>query len=96
MKKQKKDQGNTNDIMEKKAGALQEANVQLQQQLVRNVANDKRRHENSEQRLGKLQEKYNAVLIDMEGLTVKMEEQLEWEKEAFQIRHTDQRCTSNP
>jgi hypothetical protein len=69
--------------MEKKAGALQEANVKLQQQLARNVANDKRKHENSEQRFGKLQEKYNAVVIDMEGLTVKMEEQLEWEKEAF-------------
>jgi hypothetical protein len=79
--------------MEKKAGALQEANVELQQQLTRNVANDKRRHENSEQRLGKLQEKYNAVVIDMEGLTAKMEKQLEWEKEAFQIRHIDQRYT---
>ena len=96
MKKQKKDQANTNDIMEKKAGALQEANVELQQQLARNVAIDKRRHENSEQRLCKLQEQYNAVVIDMEGLTVKMEEQLEWEKEAFQIRHTDRRYTCNP
>ncbi len=76
MKKQKKDQANTNYIMQKKAGALQEANVELRQQLARNVANDKRRHENSKQKLGKLQEKYNAVLIDMEGLTVKMEEQL--------------------
>ena len=96
MKKQKKDQANTNDIMEKTARALQEVNVELQQQLARNVANEKRRNENSEQRLGKLQEKYDAVVIDMEGLTVKMEEQLEWEKEAFQIRHTDQRCTCNP
>jgi hypothetical protein len=77
MKKQKKNQANSNDIIEKKAGALQEANDELQQQLARNVANDKRRHEKSEQRLGKLQEKFNAVVIDMEGLTVKMEEQLE-------------------
>jgi hypothetical protein len=96
MKKQKKDQANSNDIIEKKAGALQEANDELQQQLARNVANDKRRHEKSEQRLGKLQEKFNAVVIDMEGLTAKIEEQLEWEKEAFQIRHTDQRYTCNP
>ena len=57
------------------------------------MANDKRKQENSDQRFSKLQEKHDAVVTDMEALLVKMEEQQEWEKEAFQIRHTEQRCT---
>jgi hypothetical protein len=83
----KQNQANTNE----KAEALHEENVELRQQLMRNVTNDKRRHENSEQRFGKLQDKYNAVMIDMEGLTAKMEEQTEWEKDAFQIWRTNRR-----
>ncbi len=93
MKKLKKDQANTNDIMEEKTAALDATNVELQKQLKRQVANDKRRQENSEQRYSKLQEKHDEVVADMEALLVKMEEQREWEEEGFQIRHTEQRYT---
>jgi hypothetical protein len=50
MKKLKKDQANTNDIMEKKTLALHATNVELEEQLKRKVASDKRRQENSEHR----------------------------------------------
>ena len=93
MKKLKKDQANTNDIMEKKIAALDATNVELQEQLKRQMANAKRREENSDLRYSKLQEKLDGVVTDMEALLVKMEDLREWEKEAFQIRHTDQRYT---
>ncbi len=94
MKKLKKDQANTNDIMKKKTAALHATNVELNEQLKRKVVkNDKRRQENSDQRCNKLQEKHDAVVTDMENLLVKMQEQQEWETEAFQIRHTEQRYT---
>ena len=79
--------------MEKQTAALHATNVELQEQLKRKVSNDKRKQENSDQRFCKLQEKHDAVVTDMEAILVKMEKQQEWEKEAFQIRHTEQRYT---
>jgi hypothetical protein len=72
---------------------LDATNVELQEQLKRQMANAKRREENSDLRYSKLQEKLDGVVTDMEALLVKMEDLREWEKEAFQIRHTDQRYT---
>ena len=79
--------------MKNKKAVLHATNVELEEQLKRNAASDKRRQENSDHRCQKLQEKHDALVTDMEKLLVKMEEQQEWEKAAFQIRHTEQRYT---
>ncbi len=93
MTKLKKDQANTNDIMDNKTAVLHATNVELEEQLKQKVESDKPRQENSDHRCQKLQEKHDALVTDMEKLLVKMEEQQAWGKAAFQIRLTEQMYT---
>ena len=83
MKKQKKEQANTNEIMERNATTLKEAN--------NDRANAERRLEYSKQRYGKLDEKYKKLWHDLEDMTTRFEEKIAAEDCMVQIRHTQQR-----
>ena len=83
MKKQKKEQENTNEIMERNTATLKEASEDR--------ANTERRLDYSQQRYGKLDEKYNKVLHDLEDMTTRFEEKIAAEDSLVQIRHTQQR-----
>jgi hypothetical protein len=83
MKKQKKEQENTNEIMKRNASTLKEANEDR--------ANAERRLDYSQQRYGKLDEKYKKVLHDLEDMTTRFEEKIAAEDCLVQIRHTQQR-----
>jgi hypothetical protein len=87
LKKQKKEHENINDIMERKAEASQKRYDGVAQAR----ANEKWRHEWSDDWYRKLESKYAALQHDMEVLTMKMEEQKAFEEDAFDIRHTEQR-----
>jgi len=87
IERQKKEHEDTNDIMEKKATAIQTK----YDELVLARTKEKRVHEGSDERYKKLGQKYRALQQDMQSLTLKMEEQEALEAEAFDIRHAKER-----
>ncbi len=85
--KQTKEHENTNDIMERKAAAVQKK----YEEAVQARTKDKRRQDVSEEKYRNLESKYTALQHDMEVLTMKMEEEKALEADEFNIRHTGQR-----
>jgi hypothetical protein len=85
IKRQKKEHEDTNDIMEKKAAAVQTK----YDELVLARAKEKRMHKGSDERYKKLGQKYSALEQDMQVLT--LEEQEALVSDTFDVRHTNQR-----
>jgi hypothetical protein len=73
--------------MERKAAASQKRYDEAAQAR----ANEKRRHEGSDDRYRLLEGQYTALQHDMEVLTMKMGEEKALQADAFDIRHTEQR-----